>query len=101
MQVLGDPALRKAWTGECKAMADRINSMRGMLKASLAEQGSVHNWDHITKQVGIRVICLDLKRLICISLGVWRMMGYGVTGSLQALVLLYHVYTSYSQYQHI
>jgi|TARA_B110000090_G_C13125137_1_gene347840 aspartate aminotransferase len=34
-------------------MADRIDSMRHMLKSNLAEQGSVHNWDHITKQIGM------------------------------------------------
>jgi aspartate aminotransferase len=51
--VMGDPELRKLWMSEVKDMADRIISMRTQLKAYLAEYGSVHNWDHVTNQIGM------------------------------------------------
>lgn len=34
-------------------MADRIISMRSLLKDALVSQGSHHNWDHITSQIGM------------------------------------------------
>lgn len=34
-------------------MADRIISMRSLLKKHLAQLGSVKNWDHITNQIGM------------------------------------------------
>jgi len=51
--VLGDPALRERWTGECKAMADRIQAMRASLKSALADHGSTKDWTHITDQIGM------------------------------------------------
>lgn len=51
--VLNDPKLSQDFVKECKGMADRINSMRTVLKSKLAEAGSTHNWDHITKQIGM------------------------------------------------
>ena len=36
-----------------KLMADRIISMRTMLKDNLVKQGSVKNWEHITDQIGM------------------------------------------------
>ena len=51
--MLGDPALRERWTGECKAMADRIQAMRASLKSALADHGSTKDWTHITDQIGM------------------------------------------------
>jgi aspartate aminotransferase, mitochondrial len=51
--ILNDPVLNKQWYAECKSMADRIIVMRDTLKASLAKEGSVRNWDHITSQIGM------------------------------------------------
>jgi aspartate aminotransferase, mitochondrial len=50
--ILNDPALNKQWLDEVKGMADRIITMRALLKKHLEELGSKHNWDHITSQVG-------------------------------------------------
>ena len=51
--VLNDPVLAQQFTEECKAMADRINTMRTVLRTRLEESGSKHSWDHITKQIGM------------------------------------------------
>ena len=51
--ILSDPVLSKQWYAECKAMADRILSMRAALKSSLEEAGSTKNWNHITDQIGM------------------------------------------------
>lgn len=51
--VLSDDDLRAEWLGEVKGMADRIISMRTQLKAYLLENGSTHNWDHVTAQIGM------------------------------------------------
>lgn len=34
-------------------MADRINSMRTVLRDEIKAAGSPHNWDHIVKQQGM------------------------------------------------
>jgi aspartate aminotransferase len=34
-------------------MADRIDSMRTKLVHTLVEKGSVHDWSHITRQIGM------------------------------------------------
>ena len=34
-------------------MSQRIKSIRSVLKQKLKEEGSVHNWDHITNQIGM------------------------------------------------
>ena len=39
--------------GECKGMADRIISMREMLKSRLETLGSTRDWSHVTKQIGM------------------------------------------------
>jgi aspartate aminotransferase len=52
-EILNDPALNKQWLGEVKGMADRIITMRALLKGNLQELGSKHNWDHITSQIGM------------------------------------------------
>lgn len=51
--VLNTPELYQEWLKEVKMMADRIISMRSQLKNNLKEVGSKHNWDHITKQIGM------------------------------------------------
>lgn len=51
--ILSDPVLSKQWYSECKAMADRILSMRSALKSALEDLGSAKNWDHITQQIGM------------------------------------------------
>ena len=51
--ILSDEQLTKDFIEQCKGMADRIHSMRSVLKSRLEEAGSKHNWDHITKQVGV------------------------------------------------
>jgi len=52
-ELLTNPALREEWLVDVKLMADRIISMRDKLKAGLVKEGSVHNWDHITNQIGM------------------------------------------------
>ena len=36
-----------------KSMADRIISMREKLVTGLKKEGSSHNWQHITDQIGM------------------------------------------------
>lgn len=50
-EILNDPSLNKQWLGEVKGMADRIISMRALLKENLEDLGSKHDWSHITSQV--------------------------------------------------
>ncbi len=50
--ILNDPELNKQWLSEVKGMADRIISMRVLLKENLEQLGSKHDWNHITSQVG-------------------------------------------------
>ena len=50
-EILNDPALNQQWLGEVKGMADRIISMRALLKENLEKLGSKHDWSHITSQV--------------------------------------------------
>jgi len=52
-EILSNPDLRSQWLGDVKGMADRIISMRNKLKAGLAREGSTHNWEHITDQIGM------------------------------------------------
>lgn len=52
-EVLKDAALTEEWKGELKQMADRMNGVRGSLVKRLGEIGSKHDWNHITKQIGM------------------------------------------------
>lgn len=52
-RVLTQPDLRKIWLGEVKQMADRIITMRKSLVENLKKEGSKHNWQHITDQIGM------------------------------------------------
>ena len=51
--ILEDPDLTKQFLGECKGMADRINTMRGALRGELEKAGSTRDWSHVTKQIGM------------------------------------------------
>ena len=48
--ILTDPKLKEDWKDQCAGMADRINTMRTVLRDRLGEAGSTRNWEHITKQ---------------------------------------------------
>jgi len=52
-EILNDPGLNKQWLDEVKGMADRIISMRALLKKNLEDLGSKHDWSHITSQIGM------------------------------------------------
>ncbi|XP_045149839.1 aspartate aminotransferase, mitochondrial [Echinops telfairi] len=51
--ILTTPELRKQWLQEVKGMADRIIGMRTQLVSNLKKEGSSHNWQHITDQIGM------------------------------------------------
>lgn len=51
--VLSDPALRTQWEADVREMAERIISMRKMLREELERIGSKHDWSHITSQIGM------------------------------------------------
>ncbi|KAI0515115.1 aminotransferase [Xylaria bambusicola] len=52
-EILNTPALYQQWLGEVKEMADRIITMRSLLKNNLEKLGSSHDWSHITSQIGM------------------------------------------------
>lgn len=52
-EILNTPALYGQWLGEVKDMADRIITMRALLKDNLEKLGSSHDWSHITSQIGM------------------------------------------------
>jgi aspartate aminotransferase, mitochondrial len=51
--VLTDPKLTEEYYQECAGMAVRIKKMRVKLVQALLAAGSVHDWSHITKQIGM------------------------------------------------
>lgn len=55
--ILSDADLRKQWYEECRGMADRIISMRKILRSELEcidkQHGLVSDWHHITDQIGM------------------------------------------------
>jgi aspartate aminotransferase len=52
-EILKDPKLYEQWLVELKGMADRIITMRALLKENLEKLGSKHDWSHITNQIGM------------------------------------------------
>lgn len=52
-EILNTPELNQQWLGEVKGMADRIITMRALLKGNLEKLGSQHDWSHITSQIGM------------------------------------------------
>lgn len=51
--ILGDPALKAQWYVEVKEMADRIITMRTLLRKHLEDSGSKLSWQHVTDQIGM------------------------------------------------
>lgn len=51
--ILSDPTMEVEFRDQCKGMADRINLMRTELRHRLEASGSVKQWDHITRQIGM------------------------------------------------
>ncbi len=51
--VVNDPLLYRLWTSELKVMSERIANMRIQLVNALASAGSIRDWSHITKQIGM------------------------------------------------
>ncbi|KAB5585641.1 pyridoxal phosphate-dependent transferase [Coniochaeta sp. 2T2.1] len=52
-EILNSPKLYDQWLVEVKEMADRIITMRALLKSNLEKLGSKHDWSHITSQIGM------------------------------------------------
>jgi|TARA_B100000524_G_scaffold15075_1_gene8231 aspartate aminotransferase len=52
-EVLSDAALSEQYYAECAQMAERIGTMRKLLREKLDALGSTHNWSHITNQIGM------------------------------------------------
>ncbi|TGZ84991.1 hypothetical protein EX30DRAFT_337422 [Ascodesmis nigricans] len=52
-EILNNPELNAQWLAEVKGMADRIITMRALLKDNLEQLGSQHDWSHITNQIGM------------------------------------------------
>jgi aspartate aminotransferase len=52
-EILNSPELYDQWLVEVKDMADRIITMRALLKENLEKLGSKHDWSHITSQIGM------------------------------------------------
>ncbi|KYK55886.1 putative aspartate aminotransferase [Drechmeria coniospora] len=52
-KILSSPRLYQQWLAEVKEMADRIITMRALLKDNLEKLGSKHDWSHITNQIGM------------------------------------------------
>lgn len=51
--VLSDPALTASWHQDLITMSGRIKDMRTGLVDKLKSVGSVHDWSHITSQIGM------------------------------------------------
>ncbi|KAK9699865.1 hypothetical protein RND81_08G200300 [Saponaria officinalis] len=51
--ILRDRSLFDEWSGELKAMADRIITMRQKLFDALRTKGTPGDWSHIIKQIGM------------------------------------------------
>lgn len=52
-EILRNKELNSQWLGELKGMADRIITMRKLLKDELEAIGSKYDWSHITNQIGM------------------------------------------------
>jgi aspartate aminotransferase len=51
--ILSDEELTNEWTLEVMGMAERLRNLRIDITQKLKELGSVHDWSHITTQVGM------------------------------------------------
>lgn len=53
MEILSSPELKTEWLSDVKLMADRIISVRTVLRKNLEKLGSTRNWQHVTDQIGM------------------------------------------------
>jgi aspartate aminotransferase len=51
--VLANQNMYNQWLADMQLMAGRIKKMRSSLVQKLKEQGSTHDWSHITNQIGM------------------------------------------------
>jgi aspartate aminotransferase, mitochondrial len=51
--IANDPLLYKLWTGELRIMSERIANMRAQLVSALVSAGSIRDWSHINRQIGM------------------------------------------------
>lgn len=51
--ILQDDVLSDQYYDECRGMAERIGSIRVRFVQALIDAGSVHDWSHITNQIGM------------------------------------------------
>ena len=51
--VLNDHILSQQYYDECRGMAERIGLMRQQFVQALVQAGSVHDWSHVTNQIGM------------------------------------------------
>ncbi|KAJ7986174.1 hypothetical protein DPEC_G00348040 [Dallia pectoralis] len=51
--ILNTTELYNIWLEEVRLMANRIIKMREQLAANLKSEGSTHNWQHVTDQIGM------------------------------------------------
>ncbi len=51
--VLGNPRLKADWENQCKAMADRLNTVRRSLYDALIRLNVKGTWDHVITQKGM------------------------------------------------
>jgi len=51
--ILTDPELTSEYYDNCREMASRIHAMRIKLVNVLKDVGSVHDWSHVTEQIGM------------------------------------------------
>uniref|UniRef100_A0A6Q2X4F6 Aspartate aminotransferase n=1 Tax=Esox lucius TaxID=8010 RepID=A0A6Q2X4F6_ESOLU len=51
--ILNTTELYNIWLEEVHCMANRIIKMREQLAANLKSEGSTHNWEHVTDQIGM------------------------------------------------
>jgi aspartate aminotransferase, mitochondrial len=65
--ILMDGTLTKQYYQECLSMAQRIQQMRILLVQELQKVGSIHNWDHITSQIGMFAYT-GLNEAMCVQL---------------------------------
>jgi len=52
-EILTNPSIRSHWLEDVKGMANRIISVRDLLRANLTKEGSTRDWTHITDQIGM------------------------------------------------
>jgi len=55
-KVLSSEKKTQEFVDQCMGMAKRIDSMRSRLRKKLEDLGSSRSWEHITKQIGVRIV---------------------------------------------